>query len=230
MKKHFFYISLFVSLLVSCQAQKKEDHIAKNEENNKDLIIKDLLTTKLSTLSPDQFKLENGFNKSSSEFSEYLTSFKTEKEVPYTLGAIPIDTTYSYQGKKLPNGNYVSFVKSNNADEIISIHLKINYLGNKNAILNELNKKLGQNNKLNDEQSINTMKRRENFYWKNYIEGQSIITSQYSESTIGGLTKEEGSQKIQTFLVYIYKNDAKIEYPNGQVETIEKRLTKRFSR
>ncbi|WP_340199082.1 hypothetical protein [Ascidiimonas sp. W6] len=230
MEKHFFYLSLFLSLLASCNAQKKENNIAKKKENNEKLIIKDLLETKLSTLSPDEFRLENGFNESPSEFSEYLISFKTEKEIPYTLGAIPIDTAYSYQGNKLPNGNYVSFVKSNSTNEIISIHLKINYIGNKDAVINELSKKLGQNNKLNDDKSINTMKRRENFYWKNYIEGQSIITSQYSEFTIGGLTKQEGSQKIQTLLVYIYKNDAKIEYPNGQVETIEKRLMKRFSR
>ncbi|WP_160112224.1 hypothetical protein [Aquimarina sp. AU58] len=57
-----------------------------------------------------------------------------------------------------------------------------------------------------------------------------MIISQFSETTIGGLTSAEGSEKGHTILLYFFKTDEKIDYPNGQIEAIGKRLVKRFSR
>ena len=162
--------------------------------------------------------------------SEYLTAYRTENETSYTLGSIFLDTVYSYQGKNLPNGNNIAFVKSSNTNDLIAVELLLNYLGSADFVHKLLVKELGKPKLLNNENAINSMKKRVNWFWENYSNNHSLIMSQFSETTIGDLTTGESPEKIQTVLLYFFKTDANIFYPNGQMETIEERLVKRYSR
>ncbi|PKV50748.1 hypothetical protein ATE84_2814 [Aquimarina sp. MAR_2010_214] len=206
--------------------------MAENENSNdkEKSIIEDILKVNLEDLKLENFKDEKDFKEDISEFSEYLTAYRTENETSYKIGTIPLDTVYSYKGKNLPNGNTIAFVKSSKTNDLVAIELVLNYLGKEDVVHEFLVKEFGKPELLNDDTSINSMKKRKNWFWKNYSNNHSLITSQFSETTIGGLTSAEDSEKVHTILFYFFKTDEKIDYPNGQIEAIEKRLVKRFSR
>ncbi|GAA4107059.1 hypothetical protein GCM10022393_01990 [Aquimarina addita] len=230
MKYLKFYLLSSLIVIIACQSQQKKE-MAETEKRQGVSMSKDILKINIDQLKLETFKDKDLYENTLSDISEYLPVFKSDNVNSYSIGSVLLNTDYNYKGKKLPSGNHISFVMNNETTSFIGVEVVLNYLGDENSVYEALSKIMGTPQLLNSkESSINSMKQRKNWFWENYSNNHSLIISQFSEKTIGGLTSTDGSEKIHTVLFYFFKTDAKILYPNGQIEDVKKRLVKRFSR
>ncbi|WP_405266096.1 hypothetical protein [Cellulophaga sp. Ld12] len=163
--------------------------------------------------------------------SEYLFSYSTKNVDKFKIGEFKLLTEKSINNSsfKIPTENQVSFIFNDTTrSELIEIEAEIGFLENDHVILDVINKKYGQGELLSKIGSINELKGRQNYLWKNLKNDQSLIISTF----LAGNTysaEENSSIKNYKCSIYLIDNAAEIMYPNGQKETVLERVLEKAS-
>lgn len=224
MKNSIAMVLVLCLLNLNCQSQSNKKVSKDVKETSLDLLEVNFKTDLKKVIDFARF------NTKESEFSEYLNSFETKEVNGFTLAGFQIESKTLVKGFEVPNNNYISLVtKNKETNKVLSIHLKLNYLKSKKAVLDMITDKLGAPKSLNSSNSINTLKGRENYIWKNYKDNKTAIISFFSEGSIVSIEENSPSEKVYSALIYLIDNDDVIDYPNGQKENILERLEGRFS-
>ena len=224
MSKKIFIILILVGLLnISCQSQKSDKAKQINQKSAMVDLLKINFKNDLNTLLS-----YTNFTSAESEFSEYLNAFTTKEVDSFKMGKSLFSSKYKVNDFEISNDSYISFVTKNENEEIIVVHIRTNYLGDEKKNYTYLKNMYGEPELLSVENSINDLKGRRNYVWKNFKNDYSILLSQISEGNIVPVNGEP-STKANSDLIYIVNNYALIDYPNGQKEEILERLIKRFS-
>ncbi len=216
----------FIALHISCQNKKKtsDDNVVDPTNMKIDVLKINFSTDFGKLLKTAEFKINE------SEFSEYVQVEQTTNVNSFKLGDIELLSTYEINGVKIPNDSYISFSRQNaDSDLIETLHLRYNYIGDKDLIFDELKKLLGAAENLNNDESINALKEKENFIWRGIDDNRSLILSQFTDGSAIGVGDVD-SRRINSVLIYIIDEKSEINYPNGQKENIIERLENRFSR
>ncbi|OWW24509.1 hypothetical protein B4Q04_14425 [Zobellia sp. OII3] len=225
-KTIFLIFLISISLNISCQTKKQTgDDKTVDPTNMKIDILKINFSTDLGKLlKTADFKVKE------SEFSEYIKAERTTNVNLFKLGDIELLSTYEINGVKIPNDSYISLSRQNGDSDLIeTLHLRYNFIGDKDLIFNELKKLLGAAENLNNDESINALKEKENFIWRGIGDNRSLILSQFTDGSAIGVGDVD-SRRINSVLIYIIDGKSEINYPNGQKEKIIERLENRFSR
>jgi len=224
MSKKISIILLLVGLLnISCQSQKNDKTNQINQKNTVTDLLKIDFKNDLNTLLQHA-----NYASVQSEFSEYLNSFMTKEVDSFKMGEILFFSKYKVDDFEISNNSYISFVTKNENEEIIVVHIRTNYLGDERLNYTNLKNMYGEPELLSVENSINDLKGRKNYVWKNFKNNYSILLSHFSEGNIVPVNSKSAT-KVNSDLIYIVNNNVIIDYPNGQKEGVLERLVKRFS-